>query len=155
MLFPECEGAIETACAARKAKDVVLSLVDSEDLPAAGHFSWQHLRARQEDRWEKPVGAGDEDAFLMIALMETWIIADEAALWILFKRNFRDGQISQWPNLEKVPKEAVYQALKAATLDRYEKGQKSFALLGSVDLLVVESKCGAAKLLLARLRSLA
>ena len=54
----------------------------------------------------------------MIASMETWIIADEAALRIFFKRNFRDGQIPQWPNLEKVPKESVYQVLKAATSDR-------------------------------------
>ena len=91
----------------------------------------------------------------MIASMETWIIADEAASRIFFKRNFRDGQIPQWPNLEKVPKESVYQVLKAATSDRYEKGRKSFELLGSLDPLIVELKCGAAKLLLDRLRGLA
>ena len=39
---PKALDLYKTACADRKADDVVLFLVDSEDLPAAGQSGWRH-----------------------------------------------------------------------------------------------------------------
>ena len=54
--------------------DLPLLLVDSEGPVAAGQTSWQHLKAR--DNWDKPRPVSDDQAFLMVEVMETWFIAD-------------------------------------------------------------------------------
>jgi hypothetical protein len=50
-----------------------LLLVDSEDPVQLGHTVWQHLKAR--DDWDQPEGT-DDQAFLMVQVMETWFLAD-------------------------------------------------------------------------------
>jgi hypothetical protein len=48
---------------------VPLLLVDADELVTEGRSVWQHLKAR--DRWDKPPGAKDDQAFLMVQVMES------------------------------------------------------------------------------------
>ena len=132
-----------------------LLLVDSEDPVAAGHTVWQHLAAR--DGWTRPVGVGDDQAFLMVQVMETWFLADPGALRAYFGDGFRAKAIRAWPDLEGVPKETVFEALDDATRScrqSYAKGRVSFELLKRIDPARVEAACPHARALLDRLRAL-
>ena len=139
-----------------RSPDIVsLLLVDSEDPIRPDHSVWQHLEAR--DGWNKPVGAGDDDAFLMVQVMETWFLADRDALREYFGSRFSENALGQWARLEHVPKKTVLNALSKATVrckKQYAKGQVSFELLAHVDPARVEAACPHAKALGNRLRSL-
>ena len=117
--------------------------------------SGQHLEAR--DRWNKPSDASDDDAFLMVQVMETWFLADRDALRRYFGAQFAENALRQWPQLEAVPKQTVLDALQRATArcqKGYAKGKVSFDLLAQVDPNRVEAACPHAKALLDRLKSL-
>ncbi len=147
----------QTAVVTRGADELPILLVDSEDLPATGHSAWQHLRARPADGWVRPAGAGDSDAFLMICCMETWFLADRQTLKKFCMQGYKEDKIPKWPNLERISKEQVFDALDRATVasDRpYAKGARSFELLAEIDANEVAQNCAAAKLLLDRLRIL-
>ena len=139
----------------RRAPSVVpLLLVDSEEA-VSSHSVWQHLRSR--DHWNKPAGARDDQAFLMVQAMETWFLADVVALRGYFGAQLRQSALKQWPRLEEVPKATVIDALRRATAacaKRYTKGRISFELLATVDPARVEAACPHAKALLDRLRAL-
>lgn len=140
----------------RKADELPLLLVDSEDIPKPGHDAWQHLKARKADQWEMPDSSGKEDAFLMICCMETWLVADREMLKKFFPQ-WIDKHLPKWPMLEAVEKERVLDALEKATAacdKKYRKGAVSFELLGTVNPAVVEAACPAAAALLARLRQI-
>ncbi len=139
----------------RSTDAVPLLLVDSERRVEAGHSVWQHLRA--SDGWNKPVGAGEDDAFLMVQIMETWFLADRDALRRYFGSRFTEHALGQWAKLEEVPKATMLDALHKATEgcpNRYAKGRVSFELLAHVDPARVEASCPHGKALLARLREL-
>lgn len=130
-------------------------LVDSEDPVVTGHSVWQHLRAR--DGWIRPAGAGDDQAFLMVQVMETWLLADRDVLRKYFGKGFRGDALRTWPNLEDVPKPRVLEALGRATAScrkSYSKGKVSFELLAQVDPARVEAACPHAKAFLNELRGL-
>ena len=91
-----------SAVASGRAGAPVLLLVDSEDPVAPGSSVWQHLHDR--DGWTRPDGAGDDQVFLMVQLMETWFLADRDALRRYFGAQFRENAVRQWPVLEAVPK---------------------------------------------------
>ncbi len=94
----------------------------------------------------------------MICCMETWFVADRKALGRYIGQHWRDNALPQWPQLEEVPKERVFDALDKATADcgrkRYAKGKRSFELLGEIEPAEVERHCPAAGRLLERLRGL-
>ena len=130
-------------------------LVDSEGPVASGHSAWQHLGAR--DGWTRPDGTGDDHAFLMVQIMETWFLADRQALRNYFGAGFDENALRAWPNLEDVPKPTVLEELRDATVScrpRYTKGKVSFELLARVDPARVEAACPHAKALLNMLRAL-
>lgn len=132
-----------------------LLLVDSEDPVEEGHSVWQHLKAR--DGWERPSGAADDQAFLMVQVMETWFLADRGLLRRYFGNSLRENHLRQWPVLEAVPKATVFDALANATAGcqrRYAKGKVSFELLGQLSPNPVEAACPHAKALFDRLRGL-
>lgn len=131
-----------------------LLLVDSEDPIAEGHSVWQHLRER--DGWKRPAGAADDQAFLMVQVMETWFLADRDLLRRYFGSALRESHLRQWPNLETVPKSTVLEALEmstAACRKPYSKGKVSYELLGQLSPAKVEAACTQAKALLSRLRA--
>ena len=134
-------------------------LVDSEDPVAPGHSVWQHLLAC--DDWPRPAGAGNDQAFLMVQVMETWFPADRDALRSYFGARFGGSALKAalktWPNLEDVPKSVVLEELRHATAScrpRYTKGKVSFELLAQIDPARVEAACPHARALLNELRAL-
>jgi hypothetical protein len=129
-------------------------LIDSEDAVQSGHSVWQHLKAHN---WDKPNGASDDQAFLMVQLMETWFIADRKMLRRYFGPNLRENHLPAWPALEAVSKSQVLDALDNSTAGcskRYAKGKVSFELLAELDPAEVAKACPHAARLLQRLRSM-
>ena len=132
-----------------------LLLVDSEGPVQAGNSPWLHLQAR--DGWQKPNGAGEDQAFLMVQFMETWFLADTDGLRRYFGSGFSERAIKQWPELEAVSKDTVLKALAQATAacdTAYEKGRISFELLSHIDPARVKAACPHANALLERLTAL-
>ena len=152
--------AFDNFCRAMKSADanqLPLLLVDAEDAIAAGHTTWQHLKARPSDDWDRPKGAADDQAFLMVQVMETWLLADPAALRQHFGPQFSNAPLRAWPALEAVPKQTVFEVLAKATANckqTYRKGDVSFDVLASLTPARVEAACPHAQALLRRLRSL-
>ena len=140
------------AVAKRHPGIVSLLLVESEAPVAVGHSVWQHLQAN--DNWIRPLNAGDDQAFLMVQVMETWFLADRNSLQRYFGAKFNENAFRQWPQLEAVPKETVFDALERATDKGYAKGKVSFELLAQIDPARVETACPHAKAFLNRLRML-
>lgn len=144
-----------TAVAHPRGGVLPLLLVDSEDQVQADHSVWQHLKAR--DGWERPPGAADSQAFLMVQVMETWFLADRDLLRNYFGGSLRENHLRQWPNLEAVPKLTVFDALEKATAGcqrHYAKGKVSYELLGKLRPDRVEADCPHGKELLDRLRNM-
>ena len=143
-----------TEVAKPKPGAVPLLLVDSEDSVTEDRSVWQHLQ--EHDGWRRPADAGEDDAFLMVQIMETWILADRDALREYFGPRFLENALRSWPELEHVPKATGLQALQRATGDcpnPYSKGKVSFELLAKVDPARVEAACPHAQTLLSRLRA--
>lgn len=143
-----------TAVAGDGADCLSILLVDSEAAVTEGQTVWQHLAAN--DSWKRPAGASEDKAFLMVHFMETWLLADRAALRAYFGRAFNEKAIPRWQNLEAVPKNAVLHALDRATAAcarQYAKGRISFELLAATDPDCVESACPHARDLFDRLRA--
>jgi hypothetical protein len=135
--------------------ELPLLLVDSEGPLTEGHTQWQHLKAR--DNWDRPAGASDDQAFLMVQIMETWFLADLDLLRRYFGPELREAVLRAWPALEQVPKETVLAVLDRATAGcrtPYAKGKVSFELLARLSPATVEQACPNAKRLLGRLRDL-
>lgn len=144
-----------TALRNRRDDELPLLLLDSEDPVASSHTAWQHLKDR--DGWDRPTGASNDQAFLMVQAMETWLISDRNLLREFFGADLRENQLPAWPDLEAVPKDDVLRALDTATAacgrNRYAKGRTSFRLLERLDPQTVKSKCPHAKALLDRLET--
>jgi hypothetical protein len=135
-------------------EDAVL-LVDSE-APVANQYQqgrdaewqpWQHLKQRPGDGWYKPEGAPDTDCHLMVQCMESWLIADPAALKAFFGQGFRENKLpATASSVEQVATAQLYSALANATKDcktmaQYGKGEHSFKLLGKIDAAKVTAAC--------------
>ena len=143
----------KTAVANPKKNELPLLLVDSETAVAAEHSVWQHLGSK--DNWDQPTGTDDRQAFLMVQVMETYFVADRSSLKRFFGSDFNADRIPQWPNLETIPKETVFNALADATrecITPYRKGKLSFELLAQVNPKIVANACPHAKDLLDTLK---
>ena len=150
----ETFGRFTTALGDSKVGTVPLLLVDSESRVVEANSVWQHLKKR--DCWVQPKGAGDDQAFLMSQVMETWFLADRKALRGFFGAKFAENAIKAWPKLEEVPKNTVLDVLRKATVKcskQYRKGKISFELLAQIDPDLVEGACPHARSLLDQLRA--
>ena len=105
----------QTALQNRRPDEIPILLVDSEERVGAGKSAWEHLR--DQDNWNQPPGAADESAYLMVQTMETWFLADREALRRFFGPSLNENHFSQWPNLEAISKDTVYNVLERATHD--------------------------------------
>jgi len=151
------QEAFDSFCIALKnnVSAIPLLLVDAEAPVTEDHSSWRNLKTR--DGWGRPPGAKDDQAFLMVQVMESWFLADPGALHRSFGPHFSDAPFRSWPALEAVPKQTVYEVLEKATAEckhAYRKGDVSFDVLASMDPVKVEAACPHANELLQRLRSL-
>lgn len=132
-------------------------LVDAEGPVAAGADQadpWGHLASR--DRWARPSGASDGQCHLMVEVMESWFLADKAALESFYGQGFRASGLPGNPQVEKVPKDEVLSSLARATGDArkgaYDKGSHSFDILARLDPRKVENAAPYARRLLDTLR---
>jgi len=113
-------------------------LVDSEEAVRENLGSWELLRTRQEDQWNRPQNTTDENAHLMVQCMEAWFLADKEALANYFKQGFNSNSLSKNINIEAISKKDIYDGLKEATRQtktkgKYGKGSHSFDILGMID----------------------
>ena len=144
-----------TAVRSGRREELPILLVDSEGPVAAGRSTWEHLQAN--DRWARPTGVADDQAFLMVQTMETWLLADRAALRRYFGAAFQENRLPPQNNLEGIAKERALQSLKRATANcnkQYDKVPASFEILGRINPDAVSERCPHAKALLDRLRAL-
>ena len=140
------------ATALRSASDQVFValLVDSEDPVAEGIGPCRHLQAR--DNWDRPDGATDDNAHLMVQCMEAWFLADKDCLAALFGRGFNRNALPRNPDIEQVAKTDVLDGLKSATRQckpkgEYGKGRHAFEILSQIDPeKVLAASCHAMRL---------
>ena len=113
----------------------IVLLVDSEAPVAQKTGPWLHLRNR--DNWDKPAGAMDENAHLMVQCMEAWFLADKEAVAGYFGAGFNENSLPGRPEIEAVPKNEIEEGLKMASRQckkgRYNKGSHSFAILAELN----------------------
>ena len=96
---------------ARAKGDSALLLVDSEG-PVQTENAWDHLR--QRDKWNRPDDAGADTAHLMVQVMESWFLADRAALERYFGQNFIPNALPQGTQIEDIPKTDVLDGIENA-----------------------------------------
>lgn len=123
--------AFKTAAAIGSQDAVPMLLVDSED-PVSAPTVWEHLQVR--DGWERPADVTDDQAQLMVTCMETWIMADRAALNRAFGSPLQTSALLPLSALETRPRDAVQDVLAHATRNcgrdkAYNKGRRSFQVL--------------------------
>lgn len=113
-------------------------LVDAEELPSDGASGspWDHVKTRKGDAWDRPAKATDDQLHFMNVCMETWLLADPAALKEVFGPKLDDSKLPSIAQLENTPKQAIYAALARATKPTkarsYGKGSHSFKTLDKV-----------------------
>ena len=114
-------------------------LVDSEAPVAEGVGPWTHLQNRPDDRWNRPPGATDEHAHLMVQCMEAWFLADRETVSAYFGNGFRpDALPGRADDIERIPKRDVLTGLGNATRGcrtrrGYKKGRDSFEILAELN----------------------
>lgn len=140
------QRAYDQFCDAQASGDPeVWLLVDAEELPSIGSNDspWDHVKNRQGDGWGRPSNARDDQLHFMTVYMETWLIADPAALKQVFGPKFDDSKLPAMAQLENTPKQAIYRALETATkptkAGAYGKGAHSFQVLANVSPAALRS----------------
>jgi hypothetical protein len=117
----------------------VLLLVDAER-PLTG-TEREHLA--EHDGWDLSFAAADH-IHLMTQLMESWMLADPAALARFYGQGFAAGAIPKRHNVEEIPKEDVERALKEATRNTqpgvYHKTRHAPKILEDLDPATVRQR---------------
>jgi hypothetical protein len=119
----------------RHPNDYVMLLVDSEEAVSTG--CWQHLRNRVGDEWHQPLGTVDDQAHMMVQVMEAWFLSDEATLISYYGQEFLAKSLPGQPNVELIAKQSVFDALRHASRPsqkgEYHKTRHGFDLLERID----------------------
>ena len=101
----------------------------------------RHLRDR--DGWNMNF-TREETVHLMVQTMETWIVADAAALSQYYGQRFRAQELPT-TNLEGVPKadieRSLLEATKATQKGRYNKIRHASDLLKRIDVDSAKARC--------------
>jgi hypothetical protein len=130
----------KTAHGQSKQGDYIAMLVDSEDPVADVDKTWEHLKTR--DNWDKPAGAADEQVLLMTTCMETWIVADRAALKEHYGHTLQENALPPLNDLESRNRHDVHDKLAHATRNcsnAYAKGKRSFEVIGVLNPTALSS----------------
>jgi hypothetical protein len=121
--------------------EAALLLVDAEK-PVTVPGPWQHLK--DSDNWNRPEATTDDHCHLMVQVMESWFLADTAALKSYFRQGFQEGALPQNPKIEQIPKRDIERKLRQATRNsskgEYSKGKHSFEILAELDPAKVRCK---------------
>ncbi len=115
--------------------------IDSEDPMADIEAAWKHLGSvRTVAVWAKPKGATDDQVLFMTTCMETWIVADRAALREHYGHRLKENQLPPLAGLEGRNRHEVQEKLERATKhcqNAYAKGKRSFDVLAKLDPTVL------------------
>jgi Domain of unknown function (DUF4276) len=140
--------AYDSFCTAIKNGEVAFLLVDSENFVLANNQQgadptnwkpWVHLKEREGDKWDRPNGCSDSECHLMVQVMETWFLADRAAVKDFFGQGYKENKLPAIQNaIEGIAKSEVHRSLGEATKAckskaEYGKGEHSFKLLTKID----------------------
>jgi len=132
------------------AGSAVLLLVDAE--ASVIGTERQHLAA--QDRWDLSFAA-DDSIHLMTQLMESWFVADPAALARFYGQGFAAVSIPKRTNVEEIPKADIERALHDATRKTqrgtYHKTQHAPKILESLDPATVRARAPGCERLLQHL----
>ena len=66
--------------------DLCVLLVDSEMEVPDNSRVWDIVARREGDSWARPAWATERHLYLMVRMVETWLLTDQAALQAFFKR---------------------------------------------------------------------
>lgn len=105
--------------------EVAMLLIDSEGPVATGQRAWQYFSSgvRPDDvGFTPPTGSTNDNAHLMVQMMEAWFITDVAAFRTLYRHGLQEKSFSNSMNLEQIPKHQLIPALENATRQT-SKGQ--------------------------------
>lgn len=109
--------------------------VDSEDPVADMEKPWDHLEQRKDDGWNRPAGATDEQALLMVTCMETWIACDRDALSSHYGSKLKANKLPPLVTMESRQRHDVQDAIYEATdgcKNVYAKGEHSFGAVAEL-----------------------
>ena len=92
-----------------------------------------------------PDDVADDQAQLMVTCMETWIMADRAALSSVFGAELQETALLPEANLEQYDRQRVQQALEHATRScgerkSYKKGRRSFQVLETLNPITLKQR---------------
>jgi hypothetical protein len=114
-------------------------LVDSEAPVAPGNSPWKHFKERQGDEWDRPEGATDEQAHMMVQCMESWFLADRESVAEWYDKGFKISKLPPLQNgsIEPIEKERVVKSLEDATKhtskSTYHKTKHGFKLMEEIE----------------------
>ena len=123
----------------RNPEDRSLIVVDAERSIAADVSVWEHLQQRPGDGWKKPAKAGENDAHLMVQIVESWLLADPEKLAEFYGKGFKVAKLPKPVNgldVESHEKTKVFQGLNAAVKEtKHGSYQKfhAFEIIGIID----------------------
>lgn len=124
--------------------DYIAMWIDSEEPMADIEQTWKHLaRVTTVAPWKKPDGAMDDQVLFMTTCMETWIVADRAALREHYhpKQSLNESPLPSTTDLEARQRHEVQQALERATencKNGYSKGRRSFEIFEKLDPAILK-----------------
>lgn len=124
----------QTEHAQQGRRDYVAMLIDSETPVADVEATWAHLATHES--WQRPAGAEDEQVLFMTTCMESWIVADRAALAKHYGRTLQENALPPLADLEERRRDDVQSRLVHATRNcsnAYAKGKRSFEVLEKLD----------------------
>ena len=116
-------------------------LIDSE-----GPYTPDLLRQiRQHDHWDAAIGRRVSNDYLhfMVQVMESWFLADRAALETYYGPGLAENRLPPNPRVEQISKDDVLNGLSAATREtrkgRYHKTNHAPELLSAIDPAIVRA----------------
>ena len=115
--------------------------IDSEEPMDDIEKAWKHLaEVTTVGAWEKPDDAADNQVLFMTTCMETWIVADRAALREHYKQNLNENPLPHPSGFESQQRHDVQHSLETATKyckNAYAKGKRSFDIFEKLDPAVL------------------
>ena len=110
--------------------------IDSEEPITNIENAWTHLATvTNVQRWNRPVGANDDQVLFMTTCMESLIVADRETLRQEFGAALQESALPPLINLEQRSRHDVQNGLLHATRNcskQYSKGKLSFIILGNL-----------------------
>jgi hypothetical protein len=130
----------------------VLLLVDS-DGPDDGNLI-ERLKRTTTWKLHAPKGIPAERIHWMVQVMESWFLADSAALKRYYKKDFKASAMPKRSNVEQIPKTDVFKVLKRVVKTGYEKAAHAPKILERLSPETVQARAPSCKRFVKALQTL-